>query len=54
MKALRVKKKWVQDYNTAKTLTEDLEILYEFYKEGESTAEDVEEQHAKIQKHVKF
>lgn len=42
MKSLRVKKKWVQDYNNVKTLIEDLEVIYEFFKEGESTQEDVE------------
>ncbi|WP_158655067.1 peptide chain release factor 2 [Flavivirga eckloniae] len=42
MKSLRVKKKWVEDYNKIKTLVEDLEVHYEFFKEGESTAEDVE------------
>ncbi|MDO7171317.1 peptide chain release factor 2 [Mariniflexile sp. AS56] len=47
MKSLRVTKKWVEDYNKGKSLTEDLEVLYEFYKEGESTAEDVEEQYLK-------
>jgi len=40
MKGLRVNKKWVSDYNNAKTLTEDLEVLYEFYKEGETPIED--------------
>ena len=48
MKSLRVKKKWVEDYNTAKTYLEDLEILYEFYKEGESTLEEVEENYEKL------
>ncbi len=43
MKSLRVKKKWVQDYQEVKSLTEDLEVIYEFYKEGESTAEEVEQ-----------
>ncbi len=47
MKEIRVKKKWVTDYNTAKNLVEELEILYEFNKEGESTDEDVEEQYNK-------
>ncbi|WP_154662154.1 peptide chain release factor 2 [Siansivirga zeaxanthinifaciens] len=47
MKSLRVNKKWVQDYNSAKTLVEDLEILYDFYKEGESSAEEVESQYDK-------
>jgi peptide chain release factor 2 len=47
MKSLRVTKKWVEDYNKAKSLTEDLEVLYEFYKEGEASAEDVELQYDK-------
>jgi peptide chain release factor 2 len=42
MKSLRVKKKWVQDFKDLKTLIEDLEVIYEFFKEGESTLEDVE------------
>jgi peptide chain release factor 2 len=42
MKSLREKKSWVQDYNTSKTLVEDLEVIYEFFKENEATAEDVE------------
>ncbi len=48
MKSLRVKKKWVEDFNTTKTLLEDLEVLYEFYKEGESTIDEVEQQHTKL------
>lgn len=42
MKSLREKKSWVQDYNTSKTLVEDLEVIYEFFKEEEASAEDVE------------
>jgi len=42
MKVLRTKKKWVTDYETAKSLTEEAEILLEFYKEGEGTAENVD------------
>ena len=41
MKSLRVKKKWVEDYNISKTLVEDLEVIYDFYKEGEATQENV-------------
>jgi peptide chain release factor 2 len=47
MKSLRVKKKWVEDFNTLKDFTSDLEVLYDFYKEGESTAEEVEAQFQK-------
>ena len=42
MKVLRTKKKWVTDYETAKTLTEEAEILLEFYKEGEGKPENVD------------
>lgn len=42
MKSLKTKKKWVKDYQTAESLVEELEIIYEFYKEGESTLEDLE------------
>lgn len=42
MKTLRTKKKWVEDYETALQLTEDAEVIYEFFKEGEGTAENVE------------
>ncbi|GAB1857930.1 peptide chain release factor 2 [Flavobacteriaceae bacterium MHTCC 0001] len=47
MKSLRVKKKWVKDYENVKTLVEDLEVIYEFFKEGESTQEDVENRYTK-------
>ena len=42
MQSLRSKKKWIEDYNNANVLIEDLEVIYEFYKEGESSIEDVE------------
>ena len=42
MKSLREKKSWVQDYKTSKTFIEDLEVIYEFFKEDEATAEDVQ------------
>lgn len=41
MKILREKKSWVEDYNQSKTLVDDLEVLFEFFKEGEVPAEDV-------------
>lgn len=42
MKSLRVEKKWIQDFKDAKTLVDDLEVIYEFFKEEEATLEDVE------------
>ena len=41
MKSLRVKKKWVNDYNTANSLVEELQILLEFYNDGEVSEEEV-------------
>ncbi len=41
MKVLRNKKKWVEDYERAQTLTEEAEILLEFQKDGEGTPEQV-------------
>lgn len=37
MRILRVNKKWVEDYDNLVTLNEDLNIIYEFHKEGEAT-----------------
>lgn len=42
MKGIRVNKKWVSDYNTAKSLVEDLEVHYEFFKEGEISVNDLD------------
>tara|TARA_R110002012_G_scaffold315636_1_gene529679 strand:+ start:543 stop:1703 length:1161 start_codon:yes stop_codon:yes gene_type:complete len=41
MKELRNKKQWTTDYANATTLAEDAEVLYEFYKEGDATEEEV-------------
>jgi peptide chain release factor 2 len=42
MKNLRSKKKWVEDYNTIVTNSEDLSVLMEFYSEGESSENEIE------------
>ncbi|MBT8177530.1 MAG: peptide chain release factor 2 [Eudoraea sp.] len=47
MRLLQNKKKWVVDYRNSETLTHDLEVLLEFYREEEVTAEEVEEQYTK-------
>lgn len=44
---LNAEKKWVDNYHEAETLVEDLEVIFEFYKEKEASAEDVEERHQK-------
>ncbi|MDU8886188.1 peptide chain release factor 2 [Yeosuana sp. MJ-SS3] len=47
MKVLREKKNWVEDYNKVKSLVEDLEVLYEFYKAEEVSASELDNQHNK-------
>ncbi|WP_212892544.1 peptide chain release factor 2 [Capnocytophaga canimorsus] len=42
MKALQTQKKWVEDYQQSEAFTADVEVLFDFYKEGEATAEEVE------------
>jgi peptide chain release factor 2 len=50
MKILRGKKKWVSDYEPVKSDNEDLSVLYEFYKEGEATEIEVQQQFDKTLK----
>ena len=42
MQSIRNKKKWIEDYETGITLVEDLEVIYEFHKEGEASTDDVQ------------
>lgn len=42
MQGLRVKKRWVKDFYELKELTEELELTYAFYKEGDATEADVQ------------
>ncbi len=42
MKNLRSLKKWVQDYNNINNQIEELEILIEYYKEGEAPESDID------------
>ena len=42
MKALRSKKKWVEDFNTISTNYDEISILLEFYENGESSEDEIE------------
>lgn len=44
MKELRTLKRWVIDYETLETALNDLEVLLEFYKANEASAEEVTQQ----------
>ena len=48
MRSIREKKKWVQDYEKAKSWLEELQILLEFEEEGEATEEEVEKHYEKL------
>jgi len=52
VKTLRSKKKWIEDYNKAVELADELQLAYEFYKEGELSAEELDEQYAATQNHI--
>ena len=41
MQSLKFKKKWVEDYEEAKTLVGDLEVLVEFQQAGEVSGDEV-------------
>ncbi len=52
VKTLRSKKKWIEDYNKAVEMTDELQLAYEFYKEGELSAEELDEQYNLTQNHI--
>ncbi len=41
MKSLRSTKKWVTNYNKVKAGAEDVQVLYDFYKDGEASEDEV-------------
>ncbi len=48
MRALREKKKWVEDFEKALNLIEDVQVLLEFYKEGDATEAEVVKQYDSV------
>ena len=47
MSDLKIHKMWVGKFNEAKEVVEELEILYDFLREGESSESEVEAQYSK-------
>jgi peptide chain release factor 2 len=47
MQQIDAKKQWLKDFEQAASLTEDLEVLFEFYKEGDAEEADVLSRHEK-------
>ncbi|HEY0047367.1 MAG TPA: peptide chain release factor 2 [Flavobacterium sp.] len=52
VKNLRTKKKWVEDYEKGTQLAEELQLAYEFYKEGELTVEELDQQYQITNSHI--
>ncbi len=50
LKELRNKKKWVEEYQEIKTGYEDLTVLFDFFKAGEVSEEEVEGQYQSVTK----
>ncbi|MCL4111357.1 UNVERIFIED_CONTAM: hypothetical protein GTU68_023210, partial [Idotea baltica] len=44
LKSIKGNKKWVSEYNIVATAYEDLAVLFEFFQEGETEMEEVEQQ----------
>lgn len=51
MRALQSRKQWVIDYDKAKQLLDDLDVLFEFYKAEEVSLEELEQHHKKTLTH---
>jgi len=47
LRALRNKKAWVTDFEKVTTMGEDVQVLYDFYKEGEANEKEVMQQYNK-------
>lgn len=52
VKVLRGKKKWVEDYEKAVSLSDELQLALEFYKEGELTEKELDEAYAAANSHI--
>nr|WP_314864454.1 peptide chain release factor 2 [uncultured Flavobacterium sp.] len=52
VKNLRNKKKWIEDYDKAIALSDELQLAYEFYKEGELSLEELDEQYQITESHI--
>jgi len=46
MKEIKGLKSWIKDYEGVKSAIDDLEVLFDFHKEGEASEEELDEQYA--------
>ena len=52
MKELQSLKQWVKDYEKAKSLSDDLEVIFEYFKEGEVEEKELEKHFLKCKEHI--
>ena len=52
MKLVKGLQKWIEGYNDVKTLTDELELAFDFYKDELVTEQEVDEAYAKALEHV--
>lgn len=52
MKAIRTLKFWIETYDNLKSTFDDVEVAFEFWKEGAMEAEEVEKDYAELAKEV--
>jgi peptide chain release factor 2 len=52
VKNLRTKKKWVEDYDKAFTLVEELQLAFEFFKEGDLSESELDDTYAQANSHI--
>jgi peptide chain release factor 2 len=49
---LRSKKKWVEDYQKGNNMAEELQVMYDFYKEGDVSEEELDTQYKDTITHI--
>ncbi|WP_136152580.1 peptide chain release factor 2 [Flavobacterium sangjuense] len=49
---LRSKKKWVEDFEKGNAMAEELQIIYEFFKDGDASEEELDEQYELTNTHI--
>jgi len=45
MKSIRLNKKWINDFKNVKTLVEELQVFYDFFKEGDLSEKELKNQY---------
>ncbi|MDI1255754.1 MAG: peptide chain release factor 2 [Flavobacterium sp.] len=52
VKVLRSKKKWIEDYNKGVQLGDELQLAYEFFREGELTEAELDDSYHQTNTHI--